>query len=406
MKTLSVPKASLVLLLGTIPLNFIVLGGIGNVYLSTMTIFILFILMSLMLPVRLFNRTSSLIAIFLVGFFILTTTINFVLDGGNLFKDQLVFTIIHLQLVLVFILSYYIMGRITFQELYQVFLIVVFIFTLRVFIDDSSRVFSFSSVRGERIEALYAGGVNNFALLAGTALIISFFSITRKYLKLISCLYFLFIILLTMSRGALLGVIFTLFITALYDVNRKTLIGLLNISFVLTLLGMVFLLTFDQGQEILDQIQKRFLGYFTGELSLEQASSGREIIIRDIYVNHIKDSSLYEMVFGHGMGSINFKVNGSPYESSHNILVDIFYRNGLLILIMYLMLIGYLFFRFLKRRGKEDLALFGVFIFLHFEILVNPFIYAAQTGWIYAFFLAAFFRSNLLSINSTKANAG
>ncbi len=33
-----------------------------------------------------------------------------------------------------------------------------------------------------------------------------------------------------MSRGALLGVIFTLFITALYDVNRKTSIGLLNIS--------------------------------------------------------------------------------------------------------------------------------------------------------------------------------
>ena len=51
---------------------------------------------------------------------------------------------------------------------------------------------------------------------------------------------------------------------------------------------------------------------------------------------------------------------------------------------------------FFKNRKGTDLTLFGFFVFLHFEILVNPYVYAAQTGWIYGLFLAVFLNQNRL----------
>jgi O-antigen ligase len=97
------------------------------------------------------------------------------------------------------------------------------------------------------------------------------------------------------------------------------------------------------------------------------------------------------------MGSINFMVSGSPYESSHNIILDVFYRNGLLAIIGFIAMFLFLFFSFVRKRKNTDLTLFAIFIFLHFEILVNPFIYAAQTGWIYGLFLAILLNRRKLS---------
>jgi hypothetical protein len=191
--------------------------------------------------------------------------------------------------------------------------------------------------------------------------------------------------------------VFTLFVVAIYDPKGKILASLLKVSFFLTVIGFVFLLYSDTGQALAEQFSQRFLGLFTGEISIEQASSGRGLILRDLYYNHLKNSSLFEILFGHGMGSINFMVSGSPYESSHNIILDVFYRNGLLAIIGFIAMFLFLFFSFVRKRKNTDLTLFAIFIFLHFEILVNPFIYAAQTGWIYGLFLAILLNRRKLS---------
>ncbi len=378
--------------------------GIGSVYLSTFVVFLNFLLVFLLSRGKLIAQKNALFAALLFFFFVLTTTLNGFLDKGAMIKEQLVFSIIHLQLILAFILGTYYINFLTKTFFYKITLICIVCLSARIFIDDLDKVFNLSSVRGLRVETLFAGGANNFALITGIGFIISFFYLKKGFLKTVLCVYLLAIVILTMSRGALFGLIFTLFTVAIYDPKGKTLSLLLKTSLFLTIIGTVFLLYSDAAQSFAEQFSQRFLSLFSGETTIEKASSGRGLIIRDLYYNHLKESSIFEILFGHGMGSINFMVSGSPYESSHNIIVDICYRNGLLAIIMFIIMFVIIFINFLKDRKKTDLTLFGIFIFLHFEIFVNPFVYAAQTGWIYGLFLAIILNRHKLRSNKPINN--
>lgn len=375
--------------------------SIGSIYLSTFIIFLNFVLVFLFSAGKVLTKKLSLVGALIFLFFLGTTVLNIILDKGLLLKEQLVFSIIHLQLVLVFILANYYFDYLNKAFFYKVVLISIIIFSARIFIDDLDKVFNLSSVRGLRVEALFAGGVNNFALIVGVGFIICFFHIRNGFVKVATCLYLIIVIILTMSRGALLGLVFTLFIVALYDPKGKILSWLLKASFFIASMVFVFLLYSEAAQTVAEQFAQRYLSLFSGEVSIEQASSGRGLIIRDLYYNHLKNSSFFEILFGHGMGSINFMVSGSPYESSHNIIVDVLYRNGLFAIIGFIGMFLFMLLKFLRNRTKTDLTLFGIFVFLHFEILVNPFVYAAQTGWIYGLFLAVILNGH--KWNSTNA---
>ncbi|MEL7245064.1 MAG: O-antigen ligase family protein, partial [Cyanobacteria bacterium J06573_2] len=330
----------------------------------------------------------SAAALFL--FMIFGTVSNVALNGTSEFKDQLVFSVIHLQLLLAFVLGIYLFNKLKNSFVFQILLWTIFLLSFRLFTDDIENAFNLSSVRGLRVESFFAGGANNFALIVGVGFLINFFSEKRSLKKVILGFYFLIIIILTMSRGALFGLVFALFVTAVFDIERKTLSMLLKVSMFLALSIFLSILVFDELQMYFEKFSERFLGVFTGEATLTQASSGRGLIISDLYYNHLKHASLFQWLFGHGLGSISFMVNGYPYESSHNVIVDILFRNGILVLFFFMLLILAVFFNFLKKRGTVDLRVFSIFIFLHFELLVNPFIYAAQTGWIYTLFLALF----------------
>jgi len=396
LKTFSLAKFSLILLLLSLPFNFILTDGVGSVYLSTIFIFLNFLIVVFFSKGRLILKKEAFIAICVFIYFLLFTILNVLVSKGFLLKEQLIFSVIHLQLFLVLILGNYYSSYINKEFLFKILLYVILLFSFRIFIDDWDKVFNLSSVRGFRVETIFAGGVNNFGLIVGLGFIISFFHLKKGILKVVSCLYFIVVIILTMSRGALFGLVITLFLVALYDPKGKILSSLLKTSFFLTIIGFVVLLYSNAAQDIALQFSERFLSIFSGETTIEQASSGRGLIVRDMYNNHIKNSSILEIFFGHGMGSINFMVNGSPYESSHNFIVDLFYRNGILMLLGYLALVMYLCYMFFKNRKNADLTFFGFFVFLHFEILVNPYVYAAQTGWIYGLFLAVFFNQNKL----------
>lgn len=319
------------------------------------------------------------------------TVLNEIFDGGSAVKMQLVFTIVYFQAFLVFIISYYAFDKVKLDYVFKLYLLVGLLLFIRIAVEESQNLLNLSTIRGERIEANFAGAVNNFALLIGICVIISFFYIKNRTWKIILSVSSLFILVLTMSRGALLGTIFTFFMVAMFDTDSKTLKNLLRISAILTVVGIVGLFYVDKMDLIWATVQDRFLSVFSGEVSLKQFSSGRGLIFMDIYKNHFISSSPFEFLFGHGMGSIDFTVNGHPYQSSHNIFMDFAYRNGLLFLVFYLLFFLYLLTRFIKFRNKENLVLFGIFIFLHFELLVNPYLFAVQMGWIYSFFLAAFF---------------
>jgi hypothetical protein len=390
LKTYSLTKFSFGLLLASLPLNFIVIEGLGSIYLSTVIIFFNWLIVCILSKGAMLKKKATILSILIYLFIFFTTLLNILFDDLDMLKDQFVFSVIHLQILLVFNLSIYYVDYLNKLFAYQWIIIFILLFSTRIFIDDWDNAFNLSSVRGFRVETIFAGGVNNFGLIVGLGFIISFFHLKKSILKVLACLYFIVVIILTMSRGALFGLVITLFLVALYDTKGKILSSLLKTSFCLTFIGCLLLLYSNTAQDLALQFSERFLSIFSGEATIEQASSGRGLIVRDIYNNHIKNSSLFEILFGHGMGSINFMVNGSPYESSHNFIVDVFYRNGILILFGYLVLVIYLCYMFIKNRKGANLTLFGIFVFLHFEILVNPFVYAAQTGWIYGLFLAIF----------------
>ncbi len=344
----------------------------------------------MLLPDRILSKRGPVFGLLIFVLFLVLTFLNVIFDGGHAIKMQLVFTIIYFQSFLVFIISYYALKKVKLDYVFKLYLVVGLLLFFRMAAEESQNLFNLSTVRGERIEANFAGAVNNFALLIGLCVIISFFYIKNKTWKVILSISSLFVLVLTLSRGALLGTIFTLFMVAFYDTDSKTLKNLLRISATVAIIGIVGLFYLDKVDLLWATVQDRFLGFFDGKTSLKQFSSGRGLIFMDIYKNHFVDSSLFELLFGHGMGSIDFKVNGSPYESSHNIFMDFAYRNGLLFLFSYMLFFLYLLLRFIKFRNKENLVLFGIFVFLHFELLVNPYLFAVQMGWIYSFFLAAF----------------
>lgn len=390
MRTLSISKLNLSLLLIAIPINFIAISGIGNVYFSTLLIFIQFIFLAIITEGSILTKRIPFYAVSFFVVILVTTIVNLVFNGGEGFKTQVVLGVIYLQNLMVFVMGYYLFERLDREIFFKLFLWIAFFVSIRMMVDDHENLFSFSIVRGHRIEAHFAAGVNNFAMLMGIALIISFFSIKRKTLRIGLSIYWFVVILLTMSRGALLGIVVTFFLVALYDTNLKTFRNLLKLSVAIILLGLIFIYYFDKVDFIMAQIEERFLGVLTGEASLKQFGSGRHLILGDLYTNHFLKSSLFEFLFGHGMGSIDFMVNGYPYESSHNIFMDILYRNGVLFLLLYLLFFTHLLLLFLNNRSQKNLALFGIFVFLHLELMVNPFLFAAQIGWIYTFFVAGF----------------
>tara|TARA_R110001632_G_scaffold232191_2_gene372410 strand:- start:3083 stop:4306 length:1224 start_codon:yes stop_codon:yes gene_type:complete len=402
LKKISLPKASIGFLLLSLPLNFIAYSGMGNVYISTMLILLLFILLLGLVPDKLFVKKNPVYVVFIFALFILFTIINVFIDGWEGAKMQMVFTIIYLQSFLVFIIAYYAFERINIDFVFKSFILVGVLLSIRLAIEEPQNLFAFSTIRGERIEAYFAGAVNNFALLIGISLIICFFYVKNRLWKIFLSLIFFFVLALTMSRGALLGVILTFFLVSFYDTNTKTLRNLLNINLVLIIIGVTGLFYFDKMDVVLAALQERFLGLFTGEITMKQFSSGRGIILQDILKNHFSNSSFFQILFGHGMGSIDFSVNGAPYESSHNIFMDFAFRNGIIFLLFYMLFFVNTLLKFIRNRDKENLILFGIFIFLHFELLVNPYLFAVQMGWVYMFFMAAFI-SKLTLVNQKSS---
>lgn len=372
----------------------------GNVYISTVLIFTLFGVLLGLVPDKLFAKRNPIYGVFILSVFILFTIINVTIDGGHGSKMQMVFSIIYVQSFLVFIIAYYSFEKINMDFVFEFFIVIGILLSIRVALEEPQKLLGFSVIKGERIEAHFAGAVNNFALLIGISFIICFFYIRNKSWKILLSIFFFFVLVLTMSRGALLGVILTLFLVSFYDTNTKTLKSLLNISMALVVIGVIGLFYFDKTDVVLVTIQERFLGFFTGNTSMKQFSSGRGIILQDIYTNHFSKSSFFEFLFGHGMGSIDFSVNGAPYESSHNIFMDFAFRNGVLFLLFYMLFFISTLLKFIWHRNKENLILFGIFIFLHFELLVNPYLFAVQMGWVYMFFIAAF-TSKLTSLKQT-----
>jgi O-antigen ligase len=397
---IGISKTSSTLLLLSLPLNIIVISGIGNVYLSTLVVMLQFIAMLFLTNGKLLKgRTTYIVSeVFLIT--LIATGINLILNG-ELINTQITKTVIYLQNALAVIMMSYFIKDLKIDYFFKTFLVITLMCVLRVYIEEPTHFFKLSVLWEERIESEFVAGVNTFAMLNGLAFVISFFYIKHKFLKLFLSITFLLVIILTMSRGALLAAIFTLFATAFYDTKREVFNLLLKYSVIGVLILIIILSYLGKIGPIIDLINERFFSFFYGEKTFNEFFAGRGDLIKDVFFRFI-DSNLFQLLFGHGNGSLKFVVfeTGQKFETSHLVILDILYRNGVVLTFLYVYLLVKIFLAFLKKRKREKNVLFGLFLFFQLELLVNPMIFSAQSGWVYSLFLILFIYQDTLTLKN------
>jgi hypothetical protein len=399
---IGISKTSSTLLLLSLPLNIIVISGIGNVYLSTVMVLLQFMIMLFLSNGKLVKGRITYIVSEVFLLTLIVTIINIILNG-ELINTQITKTVIYLQNTLAIIMMSFFVKDLRPDYFYKTFLVIVIMCVIRVYIEEPSHFFKLSVLWDERIESEFVAGVNTFAMFNGLAFVISFFYLKHKFLKLFLSLFFLVIIVLTMSRGALLAAIATLFITAFYDLNRETFNLLLKYSLIAFIIGVVALIFSGKIDDVIDLMNERFFSFFYGEKSFNDFFAGRGDLIEHV-TSKIYNSSIFQFLFGHGNGSMKFVIpeTGQKFETSHLVPLDILYRNGIILTLLYINLLVKIFQKFIKNRTRENNVLFGLFVFFHLELLVNPMIFSAQSGWVYSLFLILFLKQNDLNYKKIK----
>lgn len=399
---IGISKTSSTLLLLSLPFNIIVISGIGNVYLSTVMVMLQFMIMLFLSNGKLVKGRITYIVSEVFLLTLVVTIINIILNG-ELINTQITKTVIYLQNTLAIIMMSFFVKDLRPDYFYKTFLLTVIICVIRVYLEEPTHFFKLSVLWEERIESEFVAGVNTFAMLNGLAFVISFFYLKHKFLKLFLSLFFIVIIVLTMSRGALLAAIATLFITAFYDLNRETFNLLVKYSLIALIIGVFVLLFSGKIGAVIDLINERFFSFFYGEKSFNDFFAGRGDLIQHV-TSKIYNSSIFHFLFGHGNGSMKFVIpeTGQKFETSHLVPLDILYRNGIILTLLYINLLVKIFQKFINNRTRENNVLFGLFVFFHLELLVNPMIFSAQSGWVYSLFLILFLKQNDLNYKKIK----
>lgn len=194
------------------------------------------------------------------------------------------------------------------------------------------------------------GATNIIASALVPLLILPFFMDLKKIVKIILCIIIEIGIIFTKSRGGVLLSILTILsavcFTDLIKRNRhlkKIIISIIFVIIIIILLGN-------------DNIDVFLSGYMNGKIDTNSFTSGRlDIFLQDFV--HFFDKPL----FGHGLGS-----KGTNIVGSHNILIDLLYKCGLIGFITYGLAIIKLFI------GKIDkyfgFAIIIIFINSLFEV--------------------------------------
>lgn len=392
MKISIVKPTMVIIIILSLPLNAIIFDGIGNLYLSSVILFCVFFVFFFLLRDRLINNKISIIALGILLITCFTTIVN-ILVTGDLIDTQLKQSIVYTQNSLSVVLFTYFFKKINPEYFFKIFLTAVSLCFIRVYIEEPNHIFKLSVLWDARIESEFVAGVNTFALLNGLAFIITFFVIKKKFLKFIMCAFYLTVIVLTMSRGALLGLMLTTPLVVLYYQDAKARQQFFDIMFFALFLSFFVVLNLNNSEDVLEIIKNRFFSIFYSDISVNSFFAGRGEII-DYTIKNYLNSSLFQFILGHGNGSMEFIIpeTGQKFETSHFVIFDILYRNGVILTTLYLSLLFHIINLFLRNRKKENTLLFSLFVFFQLELLVNPMIFSPQAGWIYFAFTVLFLK--------------
>ncbi len=318
---------------------------------------------------------SPLALIFII-FLILYAGLGIIFEGNRFIPEYLKFTF-NLLIFYVFVLIS--LNRKIPLEHFMYSIIIGVILSLLLFIDLPS----LSEVSIEkRLNPITLGGFNAYGALIANSILCTIFLIKQnKTKKIILAILLLtlplqfYTLIVTMSRGAALGLVVGLFVYLLMNKNIKTLLAfaiLFMISFIL-MYG-----AYDNA------IASRFLN-----LDSVHDGSGRLQIWGHLF--HKILSSPTSFLIGNGLGSILTEVRGgsTSIQSAHSMLIYWLYSFGILVAgLIYLTLI-YTGLRLLKTRkttyGPILIAIYAQLIVLS---ALDSQAQSSQLGWLYYFWFA------------------
>jgi len=371
-------------LMFTIPFNFIVISTGGNLYLSTLVIFLTYLKLS-------FSLIKEKFHLFTIGIFfylLLTSLLSFLFSENINIKLMSIETVKYFQLFSILSISYYLSKYIKFDYLIKIFIIIMLFASIRYIITNINVLFLFSTISGERPNPEFIGSFNNFAMLIGIAILSTIYKIKNIIYRNLLLFYWLIILITTLSRGTVVSLLVTfLFFVIIKQSLRYYMKIFIYILFVLVL--SIYILNYlDYLEIIISLLENRYLS-FLGEKTLNSYGSGRVDILHDIFYNHFLQSNIFELLFGHGFGSIHFYLNQTfVYDTSHNNFIDILYKNGVLIFVIFLIYLYKILKQLLRQRKNENIQLLlAIFIYYNFSILMNPILFAIQVNWVYTLFL-------------------
>ena len=238
-----------------------------------------------------------------------------------------------------------------------------------------------------RLDASRLGGYNTFAFLLSQAMLMSihlFFTSRNLLLKLILILAFMIFLLtifITLSRGGL----FSFFIGVTYYLirmkkKRYLLLAPLSALIVLSYYDLSLILE-------VEEISQRYLG----DSGMSDYSSGRIAIW--IYLLNDMFSNFFQLIFGNGIGTINFdsSISWVITKSAHNQYLEYFYYFGLIIFIPLLIALLKLTNEMkMLPKNPLNLLLTSLFIQILFGLLIDSHLATAQVGWYFGMMLAVF----------------
>lgn len=187
------------------------------------------------------------------------------------------------------------------------------------------------------------GATNIIASGIVPLIVLPFFMNIKKGLKVVLVVVLVSGVVLTKSRGGMLltlcAIAYAALFTDLFRKNRR----IKKLLFIAIVVIVLMLILFNNSFEMF------FIGYFDSGFDLNSLSSGRV----NIFINDLIQFTK-QPIFGHGLG-----YGGTNISGSHNLLIDLLYKCGIVGFVLYCSALIYI-------QKRKNTSFFSYFIFIMF----------------------------------------
>jgi O-antigen ligase len=155
------------------------------------------------------------------------------------------------------------------------------------------------------------------------------------------------------GRGAIILLVLFLMYYLIKDAKQSNINIIYFIKLLLIIVFLTILIKYISSNDIIASGYNRIIGFFVGDKSLQDYN-------RQVLYSKAFNSFKAEPIFGHGIGSITYEINGY----SHNIFLDLLVDGGFILLSFFMILLYKLlkYIKILNNENSNNIIIFVIFI--------------------------------------------